>query len=124
MKVEENTKKIKNIEENLLFFLENEGNAEEYYSNIIDNHKILDEKHELVLLLHLISKISKYHHRNHNFISNIEKKFENIWERYQKKFTNSEIFKIFKGSKRIFLFLLEEKNYYYWQIYFSKSQFS
>ena len=112
MSIEKYIEKIKNIEEILLEFLDTEANTEEYFLNltkIIDKNKICSDKHELALFLHIISKLSKNRHRYHNFISNLEKFLRYYSNDIQKKLTNSEIFKIFKGSKRILLFLFEEK---------------
>ena len=76
---------------------------------IIDKYQICLKKHVFSIFLRLISKISNNHHRGHNFISKLERILINYKKIIIQNFTNMEIFKIFKGNKRILLFLLEEK---------------
>ena len=112
MSIEEYSEKNKNIEEFLLTFLEADTSTKENYNDFIDfidDNKIFEDEHELVLFLYLISKISKYHHRNSHFISKIEFILQYYKTNIQEKLTNFEIFNIFKGSKRILLFLFEEQ---------------
>lgn len=102
---------MKSIENSLLKFLESEDNEEEYrnFTDIVNKYQICNDKHELILFLHLISTVSEYHHRYPNFISNIEIILQNYSQDIKKHLTNSKIFSIFKNNKRILLFLYESK---------------
>ena len=68
----------------------------------------------LNLFLHMISKIASDHHRLPNFINKIEKILKYLKDDITRYFSNSSIFNIFSESKRILLFLLEEKIINYW----------
>ena len=67
---------LKSIQSNILQFIDMEDNNEENYQNIItifEDQKIHENKHEIKLIIHLISQISTNHHRYPNFFSKIEK---------------------------------------------------
>lgn len=102
---------MKSIEKDFLTFLESEDNEEEYrnFTDIVNKYQICNDKHELILLLHLISTVSEHHNRYPNFISNIEKILQNYSQDIKKHLTNSKIFSIFKNNKRILLFLYESQ---------------
>lgn len=115
MSIEEHIEKFKEIQAVILEFLENETNSDENFSNlknIIDEQKICSNKQEFILFLHLISSISKNHFRGPYFISKIEKVLDNYAIDIKQNLTNSEIFDIFKGSKRVLLFLFEKRLIY------------
>ena len=69
MNIIEYFSKLKNIEEKLLNFLDQEDNEEENYENfkIINDKKIRTNQYDLKIILYLITKISNNHHRLHNF---------------------------------------------------------
>ena len=72
---------MRNIQENLLVFLEDDFNTEENFLNllnILDDQKIIENRHNFQLLLRLIVIISKNHYRGPNFISKIEKILRNF----------------------------------------------
>ena len=103
---------MKDIQENILNFLEEKENSEENFiilENKFEGNKIKDHSYELLSLLHLISKIGNNHHRFPNFFSKIERILLIFKEDIKKYFSNSEIFNIFKSSKRILLFLIEQQ---------------
>ena len=103
---------MKDIQENILNFFDEEVKSEEYFLNPktkFNNTKICDNKYDLLLLLHLISTILDNYHHFPNFFSKIEKILQFFKEDIKKYFTNSEIFNIFKSSKRILLFLVEQQ---------------
>ena len=107
MSIKELLTEIKTIYTNLQLFLEKEENLEENLQNfqkIINEVKIEDDKHQLKIVLNILSKISNSHYRSSNFISKIEKILQLFKESLSKNFTNSEIFNIFKNNKRILLF--------------------
>ena len=112
MSIKEYSDKNKIVEKSLLAFLEDESSTDEYYqdlTNIIDKNKISTDKYELILFLHLISKISEYHHRDTSFINKLERILRNYAQDIKKNLTDFEIFNIFKDNKRILLFLFEEQ---------------
>ncbi|KAK8897408.1 hypothetical protein M9Y10_015354 [Tritrichomonas musculus] len=103
---------MKNIQENILLFLEEEANSEENFrilEDLFESTKIKENQYELLSFLHLISKISKNCHRYQNFFNKIEQILQIFNEDIKKYFSNSEIFNIFKRNKRILLFLIEQK---------------
>ena len=112
MNSEEYLGTMKDIQENILTFLEEKDNSEENFiileSKFIDS-KIKDHLYELLSLLHLISKIGNNHHRFPNFFRKIERILLIFKEDIKKYFPNSEIFNIFKNNKRILLFLIEQQ---------------
>ena len=112
MEVQKIFEEMKNIQEILLDFLDNEDEVDEKFNNfkqIIDNLKICEQQHKFRVLLRMIAKISKNHHRYPNLISKIEQILTFYKDDITKKFTNFDIFNIFKSNKRILLFLLNEK---------------
>lgn len=101
---------MKQIQRNLLDFLDNEEESDEDYRKLLmifDNLKILDDKHTLNLLLHLISRISNNHHRGADFFNKIDKILQHFKESIKKFYSNYELFNIFKDNKRILLLLIE-----------------
>ena len=101
-----------NIQKSLLNFLEDNANTEENFENfktILDNSRICNDKHDLRLLLRLINNIANNHHCGPHFHNKIEKILRIFIDTFKSYYSNTEIFNIFKSSKRILLFLIEEK---------------
>lgn len=96
----------KTIQDKLMKFIDNQCNEEENYNNLIclfqDQH-ILTSKSEIKIFLYMLNQVSNHHHRSLHFFD------KNFKHEVQKKFTNYEIFSIFKQNKRFLLFLFEEK---------------
>ncbi|KAK8849272.1 hypothetical protein M9Y10_018640 [Tritrichomonas musculus] len=112
MDIQEYIEKLRNIQQSILTFIENEDNNEENYENFNNNleeQNIKNDQEDLKIFLHMIAKISNNHHRSINFFMKIEKILDTLKTDIQSNFTNSEIFEIFRGNKRILLFLIEEK---------------
>ena len=112
MSIEEYFDQKKCIQRVLLEYLEGESNAEENYENFIQvlkDHQVFNNYHELKELLYLINDIEINHRRTNNFIMKIEQIIEQMKNDIIHFFKNSEIFKIFKGNKRLLLFLIEEE---------------
>ena len=89
---------MKDIQENILNFLEEKDNSEENFiilESKFEDIKIKDHLYELLSLLHLISKIGNNRHRFPNFFSKIERIFLIFKEDIKKYFPNSVIFNIF-----------------------------
>lgn len=67
--------KMKEIEENILQFLDNEVANDanlESISSLLDNSQIKDDKYKLKGVLRLISHISNNYHRSKSFFSKVE----------------------------------------------------
>ena len=85
----------------ILEFLEKETSSIDEYQDLT---KFCSNRNELSLFLHLISKISENHKRNPDFFNKIEKLILLFEEEFKTQFSNSELFRFFKKSKRILLF--------------------
>ena len=112
MSTESYLEEMGKIQKSILDLLEDETIIDGKFQSptiIFDDLKIYDNKYKLMSLLHLLLKISNHHHRNLNFINKIEKILLDFKDSIKKYFSNIEIFNIFKGNKRIILFLIEEK---------------
>ena len=112
MGIQEYLEKIKSVQKIILSFINDDSNIEVNFGNLkllLRDQKFQEKKHDLKLILHLISKISNYHHRYTNFYNKIEKILQLYQREIQSNFSNSTIFHIFKGNKRILLYLIEEK---------------
>ena len=116
MDIQEYLGKYKEIQNKVLEFIEDDEFNEESFKKLISlfiEKKISNDKHDLQLLLHLISKIRDNHNRNPSFYEKIEKIIKFFEEDIKKYFTNHQAFNIFKGNKRILLFLIEEDIIYF-----------
>ena len=103
---------MKNIQKNIVCFLEEEANSEENFlilENKFNDTKKSDYKYFLLSLMHLISKIVNNFLRFPNFFAKIERILLFFKEDLKKYMSNSEIFNIFKSNKRILLFLIEQQ---------------
>ena len=110
--IKEYANKMKNIQETLLRFVENEDSNDLEFDNIfkyLNDHQILENKQELKTVLHIISKISDHHYRSQDFINKIEKLLKKLQNDIKKNYSNFDIFNIFKSNKRILLFLFKEE---------------
>ena len=68
--------KMKNIQKNLLEFIDSEENIEENFQNltkIFHDENILKSKHKIKTILYILLNIANNHHRTPNFFSKIEK---------------------------------------------------
>lgn len=101
MNFQEYLVKMKNLHQMLLDYLEDT-------EDIISLDDLIEDRYKLVSLLHFIIKISNHHHQNENFISKIEKIIQFFKKDIQIKISNSELFNICKGNKKILLLLLQE----------------
>lgn len=70
MDIQSYYEKNEKLQQGILDFLDDNNNMEENYQNLqamFDHQHIKEDIHELKLLLYLINKISKNHHRSPNF---------------------------------------------------------
>ena len=112
MNIQEYLDILKTIQNDIINFLDNEDNIEENFQllrDIFEEKNIFNDKHKLTLILHLLVILSNNHFRTINFFSKIERILLLFKEVFQNNFLNSEICKIFIKSKRLLLFLIEEK---------------
>lgn len=112
MSIEKYLEEMRSIQSKFLEFLEDDENAKEKFRSlnlILEDIKIRDNKNDLRLFLHHIASVCANNHRGKNFFSKIECVLQIFKEELKKYYTNSEIFNIFKGDKRILLFLIKEK---------------
>ena len=103
---------MKDIEGNIVYFLEEEANSEENFlilESKFNDTKKSDSKYYLLSIMHLISNIVYNHHRFPNFFAKIERILLFFKEDIKKYFSNSEVFNIFRSNKRILLFLIEQQ---------------
>ena len=105
-------KKMRDVQRNLIEFIDNDFDNEENYQNLINliiNYEIRENKHNLKSFLYLILKISKNHHRTPFFIDKIEKILLLLKSEIKQYFSIFELFNLFKNHKRILLFLSKEE---------------
>ena len=107
MTFEECLQEMKNIQEKLHDYLEdNENNTT--LEDIFEDNRFHEDQNELIPLLHFVSKIFNNHYRDENFCSKIEEILLFFKEDMKTKLSNSELFHIFKSNKKILLFLQQE----------------
>lgn len=112
MEIENYIEKMKDFQEIILEYIDNEDEDVSNFPNIIDffsDQKTEIKRDELRSILDLISNISKNHHRIPNFFSKIGHILLQIKEKMQLFFTNYELFKLFEKDKRLLLLLFDEK---------------
>ena len=112
MNVQKIFQEMNEIQNSLLDFLDDEVVDDKKYEDfkiLIEKFKIREQRHEFENILHLIAKISNNHHRYPNFIKKIETILTFYKADIENFFSNTEIFNIFKGNKRLLLFLIKTK---------------
>ena len=103
---------MKQIQSNILKFIEDDGEVEENYQNMIQffvNEKIQSNEDDLKMTLRLIAHLSNNFYHCKDFFSKIEKILQFFTKEIKSKYSNQEIFDIFKKNKRILLFLITEQ---------------
>ena len=112
MKIQEYINQQKELYNLFLAFIENEGETNNDFNNLItfiQKHKYTESKEELKGFLRLILKVSKNHHRHPNFCKKIEQIIMQFSKEIKQKYSNHEIFGIFKSDMKILLFLFTTK---------------
>ena len=103
---------IKNIQTNILNYIEKEDNEEESYKTMTQSLAILntpDKKPELKYLLYLINIISSNHYHSPNFYDKIDQIILFLQDIIKQTFSNHEIFDLFQENKRVLLVLLQNE---------------
>lgn len=101
---------IREIQDNFINPLDNEEDLIKCnisLSNFFDEQKNQDTKHEFILILRMLSRISNEHHRYPNFFSKFKSFFNFFKDKIKTNFSNIEIFNLFKKNKKIILILIE-----------------
>ena len=104
--------KNKEIQRNLLQFIDKENDEQEDNNQIIkyfEDAAFCKDRHEFKTLLYLILKISNNYRRTPLFFQRIEQILLLIKDKIKQTFSNEETFNIFKSNKRILLFLFKKQ---------------
>lgn len=104
--------KNKEVQLNLLEYLDQNDSNDTNFENLIKSIKDLkieESKQEMDLFIKLILTIANNHHRTANFFNKIDQIIKILLNSIKIHFSEYEIFNIFKENKRILLFLSEEK---------------
>ena len=92
--------KMKEMETKILNYIRCYDNIEENYQNMINlftEQNVKDKKHNIKLLLNLISKITNHHNRTKDFLKKIEKILL-YFKNEIVQFSSFELFNIFKKT--------------------------
>ena len=103
---------MKNIQETILDFLENNTSYEEFYPKfmeLLNNEKIRENRNDLRLVLRIISQIAAYHFRTKGFFDKIGEILLLLKDEITSFYTKFEIYDIFEQSYPILAFLYENK---------------
>lgn len=110
--ISEYLEKLKQIQENILQYIEKSDDSEDDFQNInkiFEEQNVKEDRHKLKELLHLIIHISSNHRRNALFFKKIERIiliFKDIMTNF---YSVEDLFNIFKNNKRMLLFLFREE---------------
>ena len=105
-------KKMKDVEENLVAFLEKQDQIDgsfAIFNNYLKNQKLHENKYEIKSFLLLIVSISNNYHRSDSFFHKIEMIIQSLHEQIENFFNSFEIFHIFQSNKRLLLFLFKSE---------------
>lgn len=111
MKIKEYIERMKTIQNKILEFIDQGQDVEEHYQNLINlfqDLQIRSNKYRLKTILYILSNISNNHHRYPEFFSKIEKILLLFEQEIKEKYSNYEIFTIFRYNKRILRFLINK----------------
>ena len=99
----------KDLQRSLIDFVEDNSNFNDFKKKIYDQcQKILDSYQELKSLLYLFANVMNNHYRLPGFFEKFEALLLFLGSKsLLKKFSNKELFNIFKSNKRILLFLFK-----------------
>ena len=102
--------KMANLQNSFLDYINNDFTDENFLlllKSQIDSSAIVNCRNELKMFLHFLSQISKYYHETTFFFEKIGKILLFLKPNIEKTFSKFEIYNIFKGQKKIILFLHE-----------------
>ena len=98
---------MKEIQENLLQFIQNEDEGSNYNLLIENITNILEDKHKKIEILSLISEISNHHHRSNLFFDKMYQLIQSLKDIF-KDLGSYRLFNIFKENKMILLILIKQ----------------
>ena len=104
--------KMKDIQENVLNFIEDESNSDANYNSLVRLLSNLLNQYgdqQLKPILYIILKVSNNHRRSPTFFPKIERIILYFKDKIKQTFSNQEIFDFIKSSKRIILFFIRKK---------------
>ena len=108
-KIQQYFNQMKNIEGNLLSFIEECNQDKNTFINFLDEQQITKNKSVLKSFLYLIVHISNNYHRTKDLYAKIDQILTYLKDSILQNFQNFEIFHIFQSNKRILLFLIQQK---------------
>ncbi|KAK8837482.1 hypothetical protein M9Y10_036479 [Tritrichomonas musculus] len=100
----------KTLYNHLLDFIDNSYDDQNNFTTLISdiqNQNITQNKNELHLFLSLLTTIANNHHRYSNFFNKIDNILSFLNLIIKQKFSNLEIFDIFKSNNRLLLFFIK-----------------
>lgn len=102
--------KMKRIYECILGYIRGDDDEENYENlhNIIKEFNILTNREDMKTIFNILIEISNNHRRKDNFFEKIEQILQIFKKDVKKYFSNSEIFRLFKRSKRVLLYFIKE----------------
>lgn len=112
MEYENYLQKMRDIQKNILEYIESEDNEEDSYLNLIgffNDQNIFEDPHIFKETITLILCISSNHHRTSHFFYKIDQILLYFKDEILKNFPNYEIFTIFRKNYRILLFMIKEQ---------------
>ena len=107
MQIEKYISNKRKFYDNLLEYLEGDGDSQGSLNNDFANLRKEKNQEEIKLFLYLLMQLAHNHHRTNNII----KKIENIILYFKNEvqiMSNLEIFNLFKSHKLILLFILQK----------------
>lgn len=108
MSVEAYIENKRAIQAALLNYIDGENDDFQHLIQILREQNVREDANDLKDFLILLNIISCNHHRFANFFSKFENLLHFLGDDIRNKFSNSEIYQIFKNNKRILLYLLQE----------------
>ncbi|KAK8892285.1 hypothetical protein M9Y10_029510 [Tritrichomonas musculus] len=109
LEIQQYLDKGRNYQEYLLEFFSNDINTFQEFIENIESIRDQNDRLEFMSFLYLLSNIANNYHRMPNFFNKIDSILLNYKDYIKQNFSQIELFKIFKKSKRILLFLLDNK---------------
>lgn len=111
MSIKTYLKQLKNIQENIVEYINNGDGTEVDSLNIafLKDQKFDTNKYLLKETLYMLLSIANNHHHTKNFYNKIFTILNLLKESIKINLTNYDVFSIFKSNKRMILFLIESK---------------
>lgn len=110
MEIQEYINELKQIQHNILQYLDDPGEATQIFNDVCDSISKTGYKKNYHLFKHillLIVKLSNHHLRSPLFYTKIDEILKYLKDQVKQSFTNYEIFNIFKRNKRLLLFFVQ-----------------